>query len=376
MKVLLTGASWKIGIAAAYSLAKNGITVIGTDDKKLPFNVYSRHLRAHYIHAPFSEERFIEDILLIIKKEKPDFLLPMGGTKQISFNKSEIKKCVGVLVPDYESYIKVYNKQQTHNLCEENGIAVPNRYTDDEARLTLNKGNTKLVVKPDFDIGGARGLSIVSSIQQLNIARKYIESIPGNYIIEEYIPGSSSMRSVQILFNKNNKVLEYFTLKKIRQWPVTGGITAYAESTNEYNLLEFVLPFFEKCPWEGPVEVELIIDERDGKPKLIEINPRFAGSIAFAIQCGINFPYTMCMAAINESNFDISSNYKSNIFYINLSYYLRAALKELRTAKRKSAVLSEIFNELKHKKTGTLVDKKDLTVYVAKALNELKLFSN
>ncbi len=280
------------------------------------------------------------------------------------------------MVPDYESYVKVYNKQQTHNLCKEIGISVPNRYTDDEASFMLKKGNNKLVVKPDFDIGGAKGLSIVNSIEQLNIARKQIESIPGNCIIEEYIPGSSTMRAVQILFDKNNRVLEYFILKKIRQWPVTGGITAYAESTNEYNLLELVMPFFEKCRWEGPVEVELIIDERDGRPKLIEVNPRFPGSIAFAVQSGVNFPFITCMAAINDGNFNKPSSYKSGIHYINFSYYLRAVIKELRTAKIKSAFLYEIFKELKQKKVGMLIDKKDFPVYLAKAINELKLSSN
>jgi predicted ATP-grasp superfamily ATP-dependent carboligase len=376
LKVLLTGSNWKIGIAAAYSMAKKGLTVIGTDEHKLPFNIHSRYLSAHYIHAPFSNDKFLGDILSIINKEKPDALIPLGGTKQISINKNEIKKYVNVLVPDYESYIKAYDKLQTYNLCKEAGIAIPHRYTFDEAVLMLNEKKTKLVVKPDFDIGGAKGLNIVNSAEQLNSAIKYIENIPCNYIIEEYIPGSTTMRAVQIIFDKNNKVLQYFILKKLRQWPVTGGITAYAESTNELNLLEFVMPFFEKCRWEGPVETELIIDERDSKPKLIEINPRFAGSIAFAIQCGINFPYTACMAAVNSRNYKTDSHYKSGIYYINLSYYLRSVFKEFRSVKFLSAFLYKLFKELKRKKAGMLIDKKDFPVYLAKAINELKLFSH
>ena len=377
MKVLLTGSNWKIGIAAAYSLAKKGLTVIGTDDRKLPFNMHSRHLKGHYIHAPFSDKKFYEDILSIIKKERPDVLLLLGGTKQISLNKKEISKYVNVLVPDYESYNKVYDKRETYKICKEEGIAVPNRYTDEEASCIFGKNkNHKLVIKPDYDIGGARGLSFVGSIEELNDAKIYIESIGSSYIIEDYIPGASRMRAVQIIFDKKNKILEYFILKKIRQFPVTGGITAYAESTNEYNLLEFVMPFFEKCRWEGPVEVELIIDERDGKPRLIEINPRFPGSMAFAIQCGINFPFTNCMAAINTGNFETASNYKSGIYYINFSYYLRSVIKEFRAAKNIYAIINKIFKELKQKKVGILIDKNDFPVYLAKAVKELKLFSN
>ncbi len=377
MKALLIGSNWKIGIAAAYGLAKKGFTVVGADDKNSPFNIHSRHLKRHYIHAPFSDNKFYEDILSIIKKEKPDVLLLLGGTKQISLNKNEISKYVNVLVPDYESYKKAYDKRETYKICKEEGIAVPIRYTDEEANFILRESNKiKLVIKPDYDIGGARGLCFVSSIEELNGAKKYIKSIGSSYIIEEYIPGASRMRAVQIIIDKRNKILEYFILKKIRQFPVTGGITAYAESTNEYNLLELVMPFFEKCRWEGPVEIELIIDERDGKPRLIEINPRFPGSIAFAIQCEINFPFTICMAAINDGNFETASNYKSGIYYINFSYYLRSVIKELQAAKNKSVVLHKIFKELKRKKVGVIIDKKDFPVYLAKAVNELKSFMN
>ena len=373
MKVLVTGTTWKIGMAAVHSLSKEGYTIIGTDDRSLPFKIHSRYIKSYYTHAPYPDNNFYEDILSIIKKENPDVLIPIGGTKQISFHKNEISKYVNVLVPDYESFCRVYDKKKTHILCEETEIAVPKRFTDVEADCLLrNEKNTKLVIKPDFDIGGAHGLSIVDTIEELDTAKKNIRNMFGNYVVEEFIPGSLNMRAVQLVFNKGHKISACFILKKIRQWPVTGGITAYAESTHEWELLEFIMPLFKKCPWEGPIEVELIIDERDGKPKLIEINPRFAGSIAFAIQCGVNFPHTVCMDAMNKDHLVNTSNYDSGMFYINFSYYLKTILKEYSLAKSKSALLFQVFNELKQRKVGTVPDKKDFLVYLIKALMELK----
>jgi len=373
LKVLVTGTTWKIGMAAVHSLSKEGFTIIGTDDRRLPFNVHSRHIKSYYIHAPYPDKKFYEDILSIIKKENPDILIPIGGTEQISIHKNEISNYVNVLVPDYESFCKAYDKKKTHILCEETGVAVPKHFTDVEADCLLkNKKNAKLVIKPDFDIGGARGLSIVNTIEELEAAKKNIRNTFGNYVIEEFIPGSSNMRAVQLVFNKGHKISACFILKKIRQWPVAGGITAYAESTLEWELLEFIMPFFKKCQWEGPVEVELIIDERDGKPKLIEINPRFAGSISFAIQCGVNFPHIICMAAVNGQGAVTPPNYDAGMFYINLSYYLKAIFKEFHLAKNKTAFLYEVFNELKQQKVGTSQDKKDFLVYLAKAWMELK----
>jgi len=373
LKVLLTGATHKIGMAAIYSLSKEGFTIIGTDERALPFKLHSRQLNSYYTHALFKDDKFYEDILSIIKKEKPDVLIPIGSTKQISQHKNEISKYVNILVPDYESFCTAYDKKKTYEICKEAGVAMPKRFTDMEANYQLtNEKNTKLVIKPDFDIGGARGLRFVNTVEELDAARKNIKNTCGNYIIEEFIPGASKMRAIQLVFDKEHKISACFILKKIHQWPITGGVTAYAESTLEWELLDFIMPFFRKCLWEGPVGVQLIIDERDGKPKLIEINPRFTGSLAFPIQCGVNLPLVACMAALNKHDFGITSNYNAGIFYIHFSYYVKAVLKEFDLAKNKIDFLYQVFKELKQPKVSISPDTREFPVYLAKAWMEIK----
>jgi len=44
--------------------------------------------------------------------------------------------------------------------------------------------------------------------------------------------------------------------------------------------------------------VEFKIDSRDGKAKLLEVNPRFWGSLALAINAGVNFPYLLTLVAL------------------------------------------------------------------------------
>jgi predicted ATP-grasp superfamily ATP-dependent carboligase len=43
------------------------------------------------------------------------------------------------------------------------------------------------------------------------------------------------------------------------------------------------------------------MDPRDNTPKLMEINPRFWGSLALAIESGVNFPYLLYKMALGES---------------------------------------------------------------------------
>jgi predicted ATP-grasp superfamily ATP-dependent carboligase len=46
---------------------------------------------------------------------------------------------------------------------------------------------------------------------------------------------------------------------------------------------------------------EFKVDPRDGIPKLMEINPRFWGSLQLAIDSGVDFPYLILRMAKRES---------------------------------------------------------------------------
>ena len=48
----------------------------------------------------------------------------------------------------------------------------------------------------------------------------------------------------------------------------------------------------------GVAMVEFKMDARDGRPKLLEVNPRFWGSLALAIDSGVNFPYLITLMAL------------------------------------------------------------------------------
>jgi predicted ATP-grasp superfamily ATP-dependent carboligase len=47
--------------------------------------------------------------------------------------------------------------------------------------------------------------------------------------------------------------------------------------------------------------VEFKVDPRDGVPKLMELNPRFWGSLQLAIVSGVDFPYLILKMARRES---------------------------------------------------------------------------
>jgi len=382
MKVLVAGATRSYGMAAIRSLAKNGCGVVGADERKLPFSMHSRYTKPYYIYPGAQRDGFLDAIIRIIRKEKPDVMLPMVSTKLVSLlsqHRKEIEKYTRLLVPNYESLSVAEDNRMTIEECEKIGIACPRMLTEKEAIAELNKNAdrndpVRVVVKPRQEIGGARGLSIVKDAESLKKAKNEDERIYGNTVIEEYIPGNTeNMRTVNLMFDKKNRLTAYFTMKKLRQLPSTGGITALSISTNEWELVDMVLPFFEKWRWQGPAEVELKIDSRDNRPKLIEINPRFWGYVGFPIRCGVNFPLIACKLAqgINVQH-EGYPKYAVDIKYIDPSAYLKVITPDIMYGKNRARSIFRVLAELKGKKVGNNVDLSDFKVIIAKILLDLK----
>jgi predicted ATP-grasp superfamily ATP-dependent carboligase len=60
------------------------------------------------------------------------------------------------------------------------------------------------------------------------------------------------------------------------------------------------LQLLKALDWFGVAMVEFKLDPRDGIPKLMEINPRFWGSLALAIAAGVNFPLLLLRMSRGE----------------------------------------------------------------------------
>jgi hypothetical protein len=242
------------------------------------------------------------------------------------------------------------------------------------ARYLQEGATRRLVVKPRRDVGASRGLYFIDNQYSLNAAQKKVEARWGKCIIQEYIPGpTGNMRTVNLLFDRPGHLAAYFTTRKIRQFPTTGGITALGISTRETELVESVLPFFKQFSWKGLAEVELKVDDRDGKAKVIEINPRVWGYFGFPIFCGVNFPLIYCHAAMGQSLPPNGlADYRLGLKYINPLAYLKAAIVNWHEIGCTSDWLQRLKDELHGPLVGNYWDWRDAPVIMAKMLFEAK----
>lgn len=107
-----------------------------------------------------------------------------------------------------------------------------------------------------------------------------------NLVIQEFIPGDDCALFDSIFYCSKNKKVQLMTFAQIglqeRNPGGIGNCTVLVNGFNEYGydpkVLEPLKTFMERVGYQGFAEFDLKYDERDGKYKVLEINPRQARS--------------------------------------------------------------------------------------------------
>lgn len=129
--------------------------------------------------------------------------------------------------------------------------------------------------------------------------------------MQEYIPGEGY--GFFALFNRG-KPRGVFQHQRIHEFPLTGGPSTMAKSVHDQALEELGLKILKKLDWHGVGMAEFKRDSRDGKFKLIELNPKFWGSLELAIASGVDFPYLTYKMAV-DGDIEPVFRYKEGVVF-------------------------------------------------------------
>jgi hypothetical protein len=111
-------------------------------------------------------------------------------------------------------------------------------------------------------------------------------------LAQEFIPSAGGI-GVSFLM-KDGVARASFTHRRLLEFPETGGPSLVRESCHNQIAESAAQELLGALKWNGVAMVEFRIDSRTGKPVLMEINPRFWGSLPLAIACGVDFPKLLC----------------------------------------------------------------------------------
>jgi predicted ATP-grasp superfamily ATP-dependent carboligase len=266
---------------------------------------FSRYCQSHvtYPSPQRSAQEFVQFLLDYLDRHPHDCLIPVKeeSLDTILSYRREFDARTRLPFPPDPVYRVCRDKSKTMEIAAQLNIPHPVTVVPSDLAQVRKLACTltpPLVVKPRLNCGGL-GIRYVSDIHQLydiycQVHQKY--PFP---IIQEQIPSGEKL-DVACLLDENSRALATFVQKEIRSFPLHDGASTVQQSVWRPDLVEITLKFLEKVGWYGIAEAEFIIDPRTNTPLLLEVNPRFWGSLQLAIQSGVDFPFLLYQLAVGE----------------------------------------------------------------------------
>lgn len=283
---------------------------------------FSKYCQKQFLVPSTSlEKEYAQAVEKIVKNNKFDMYFPLSewSLLPISKNRGRLAPYVKLPIASHDSILGCFDKRSTLELAVANGVPIPQtRFVNNSAELKLaaQEMSYPCVVKPRWsmvwkkDRAFHRRGGFVNSASELIATYNSIHQYFPYPLIQEYVPGVNY--SVAAVYNKG-KPRAFCCIKVHRAWPRTGGNSCYRESALlDPRMKMYAEKLLETLNWHGIAEVEFRLDPRDNIPKLMEINPRFWGSLCVAVKAGVDFPYLLYKIAM-DGDTKGTFNYKVGI---------------------------------------------------------------
>ncbi|MFZ1962207.1 MAG: ATP-grasp domain-containing protein [Roseiarcus sp.] len=309
---IVTDGMFRKSLSAIRSLGKAGFAVHVTGDSWLTVGFWSR-FTARRVLAPDAKDDLIgfsealTGHLRGLQATSPvgmkPVLLPMeDDTFQFVVDNAEaLRPYADFIVPDPTAFRTGMDKAATMALA--GGLNLPHPRTEvadsvenlSAAIARMSRG--EFIVKPARG-SGSRGVRYNSSFNAAEAA-SYLRNF-GAALVQEQIPPGGDAVGVSVLFGPDGRRLAHFCHKRLRQFPNSGGPSTDRIGIADGALLDMSLELLTAIGWKGVAMVEWKIDLRTGAPQLMEINPRFWGSLELAVRSGVDFPALYARAAAGQ----------------------------------------------------------------------------
>jgi predicted ATP-grasp superfamily ATP-dependent carboligase len=306
-EVIITDGHWRKSLAAVRALGKMGIKTVVGESTRVATSVFSKYCHRSFVYPSpvYSSFEFVDFIENMVRKGNCQMLLPMEDEtlSLILDNHTEFSNWTYLPFVSAEKFQFARDKARVLQLAETKGIPIPKTWyiqSMDQLDELIDNLPYPVVIKPK-NASGALGVSYIDRSKDLK--QRYMD-VHKQYpypLIQECIPNEGTGYGVSLLFDERSNVKACFVHKRIREYPVTGGASTLRESIRYDAIRDMAVSLLKELGWFGVAMVEFKQDPRDGVVKLMEINPRFWGSLQLAIVSGVNFPYLLYKMSKGES---------------------------------------------------------------------------
>ena len=275
------------------------VRIIGLSYESLEPGLYMHELVDKTYQIPYPSagtDSLLGRLTYIHEIENIDVIIPNFDAELFNFIKLRDKLTsmgIHTFLPDLDQFeardkIKLYEFGEKHNLLVPADKII---YNAKELEKTARDFGYPLVIKGKF-----YDAIIANTMEQAHKAFYKIQAKWGlPIIVQEFINGTEI--NIAALGDGNGNTISVIPMRKLY---ITDKGKAWAGITlDDENYIELARKFIKVTKWRGGCELE-IMQTSDGKPYIMEVNPRFPAWIYLTAAAGQNQPASLVKMALGE----------------------------------------------------------------------------
>jgi predicted ATP-grasp superfamily ATP-dependent carboligase len=304
IRVFVTDGYWRKTLAAVRALGRCGVQVTTGESTYLAPALFSRysHSRVRTPSPVLQPSHYLDFLEEYLSHHPHHVLMPMEEDTLLLLarNRERFQRITRLPCAAHHHLLFARDKLKVLRRAQDLDIPTPKTFEVNrmaEAKTLSRHVEYPVVVKPRVGSGSA-GLQYVTEPAQLPAALEQVFRSGQSPLVQERLPAEGMGIGASFLLDHNHRVRASFIHRRLREYPVQGGPSSLRQSIIHEQARRDGARLLESLRLVGVGMVEFKIDSRDGTAKLLEVNPRFWGSLALAINAGVNFPYLLTLLAL------------------------------------------------------------------------------
>jgi predicted ATP-grasp superfamily ATP-dependent carboligase len=313
--ILILDASHKHSLTSARSLARSGLRValgesIGQFQPRHEPPAFRSKACARALILPdyvTEPDAYAEAVLAFVREHQVKVVLPVGDANitLLAPRRERFKELGAMLAVASDAALEIANdKVRTLEVATKLDIAYPKSIPVtgvEDLRAAEAEFGYPFVLKPTVSWTGAVALravpcEVVNEAEATEATAKMLAT--GCEVLAQQL--ATGRREGVSLFIVDGEMVAYCGCAAHRTTPPLGGVSAMRESIPvPEELLDAAVRLATTIGVEGPSEVEFRRDAQ-GRPLLMEINARLAGTLENAMHSGVNFPLMIWQWGIGQ----------------------------------------------------------------------------
>ncbi len=288
--ILVLGSDSHWGLGILRSLGRLGVPVYATSSNPRAPAFSSKYCCGRYLdNVSRSREEALRELLRIgAKIGQMPILIPIGDEETIFVadhadalhERFMFPKQTASLVRSFSSKKEMYFLAKKFKIPTPQAVFPQSR----EDMLTyLRTASFPVVLKAihgwRLKEGRQRNVIVRTNRELIDTYDAMEDPEEPNLMFQEYIPGGDDAQWMfNAYFNEHSDCLFGITGRKIRQWPVHGGVASLGICIRNQTVEETTWDFMKAVGYRGILNIGYRYDARDGQYKVLDINPRIGAT--------------------------------------------------------------------------------------------------